>query len=282
MSGQLQILCVDDEANVLRAIERVFLDDDYEVITASSGEAGLAMLAENPSVQLVISDYRMPGMNGVEFLRRVRDSRPDTIRIVLSGYADTPSVVAAINDGQIYKFLPKPWKDDELRETVNRALEFHILQSRNRHLTEELSKSNSYLQDVNEQLEKMMIERGSELLIQDRAIRQSQKILNLIPLGLLVIDSDGAVIRCNRAAETLLGIPLSEILNASQLSIVLPKDIVLLYQDVYLNWRDACSTLSLGGAVLYLNVMPMEDLEERMVLVLISCAGAAGKEPCHG
>jgi len=123
MNDRTRILCVDDERNVLRALERIFLDDDYEILTACSGEQGLEILSAAPQVQVVISDYRMPGMNGVEFLKEVCKTHPETIRIVLSGYADTAAVVAAINQGKIYKFIPKPWNDDELRLTVAKALE---------------------------------------------------------------------------------------------------------------------------------------------------------------
>ena len=115
----VKILCVDDERNVLRALERIFLDDDYEIVTAGSGEEGLEIMTESGDCfQVVISDYRMPVMNGVEFLKAVYERWPDSVRIVLSGYADAGAIVAAINEGHIYKFIPKPWNDEELRETI--------------------------------------------------------------------------------------------------------------------------------------------------------------------
>ena len=134
MGENIKLLCVDDERNVLRALERIFMDEEYEILTASSGEEGLAFLAENPDIQVVISDYRMPGMNGVEFLRQVCEKHPDTVRIVLSGYADTTAVVSAINEGQIYKFVSKPWSDEELRQTVAKAVESFALHHQNRGL----------------------------------------------------------------------------------------------------------------------------------------------------
>ncbi|NJD91135.1 MAG: response regulator [Geobacter sp.] len=138
MAENIKLLCVDDERNVLRALERIFMDDDYEILTAISGEDGLAVLAENSDVQVVISDFRMPGMNGVEFLRQVCEKYPDTVRIVLSGYADTGAVVSAINEGQIYKFVSKPWSDEELRQTVAKAVEAFSLHRQNRALAAEL------------------------------------------------------------------------------------------------------------------------------------------------
>ena len=138
MGESIKLLCVDDERNVLRALERIFMDDDYEILTAASGEEGLALFADNPDIQVVISDYRMPGMNGVEFLRQVCEKYPDTVRIVLSGYADTASVVSAINEGQIYKFVSKPWSDEELRQTVAKAVESFALNHQNKELEKEL------------------------------------------------------------------------------------------------------------------------------------------------
>jgi len=138
MAESIKLLCVDDEKNVLRALERIFMDDDYEILTAISGEDGLAVLADNSDVQVVVSDFRMPGMNGVEFLRQVCEKYPETVRIVLSGYADTGAVVAAINEGQIYKFVSKPWSDEELRQTVAKAVEAFSLHRQNRALAAEL------------------------------------------------------------------------------------------------------------------------------------------------
>jgi two-component system NtrC family sensor kinase len=140
MGENIKLLCVDDERNVLRALERIFMDDDYVIHTAASGEEGLALFEANPDIQVVISDYRMPGMNGVEFLRQVCEKYPDTVRIVLSGYADTSSVVSAINEGQIYKFVSKPWSDEELRQTVAKAVESFALHHQNRELEKELEK----------------------------------------------------------------------------------------------------------------------------------------------
>lgn len=138
MSDTIKLLCVDDERNVLRALERIFMDDDYEILTASSGEEGLSHFDKNPDISVVISDYRMPGMNGVEFLSQVCNKYPDTVRIVLSGYADTASVVSAINEGQIYKFVSKPWSDEELRQTVAKAVESFSLHQQNQRMSMEL------------------------------------------------------------------------------------------------------------------------------------------------
>ena len=122
MTEAIRILFIDDEANILRALERVFLDEEYEILTARSASEALEILSSVSPVQVVVSDYRMPQMNGVELLRTVREKWPETVRAVLSGYADTEAVVSAINDGQIYRFIPKPWNDVELRMTIAAAV----------------------------------------------------------------------------------------------------------------------------------------------------------------
>jgi two-component system NtrC family sensor kinase len=206
MSERTRILCVDDERNVLRALERIFIDDDYEILTASSGEQGLEILKELPQVKVVISDYRMPGMNGVEFLKEVFKTQPETIRIVLSGYADTAAVVAAINEGKIYKFIPKPWNDDDLRATVAKALETFAVRHRNLQLAEELRLKNEELSALNASLERLVAERTCELMFQNHALLHTRNVLNHLPVGVLGIGKDGTLLHINLEAATLLGV----------------------------------------------------------------------------
>ncbi|MEN8257403.1 MAG: response regulator [Thermodesulfobacteriota bacterium] len=203
---KVQILCVDDESNVLKALRRLFMDEDYDIIAATSGEEGLEKLDDNPGIQLVISDYRMPGMNGVDFLKKVFERRPDTIRIVLSGYADTAAIVSAINEGKIYKFIPKPWNDDELRVTIAKALELFFLQKENFSLTKDLQNSNEELRLVNDNLEKMVKERTEEITFQNKALATGQFILDSLPVGVIGVDLNEVIVKFNkRAAELLAG-----------------------------------------------------------------------------
>jgi type II secretory ATPase GspE/PulE/Tfp pilus assembly ATPase PilB-like protein/DNA-binding NarL/FixJ family response regulator len=131
-----RLLLVDDEPGVLKALTRVFRQEAYEVVTAANATEGLARLREH-TVHLVISDYLMPGINGAEFLRQVKALSPDTLRIMLTGHADTGAVMGAINEGAVYKFILKPWNDDDLRVTVALALEQFDLVQRNRALAHE-------------------------------------------------------------------------------------------------------------------------------------------------
>ncbi|WP_404360096.1 ATPase, T2SS/T4P/T4SS family [Methylotuvimicrobium sp. KM1] len=150
------ILLVDDEPNVLSALRRVFRQENYRVEVAMSGDEALHTLA-NGQFQLVISDYKMPGMNGAELLRRVKMLHPDIIRIMLTGEADTGAVLGAINEGAVYKFILKPWNNDDLRITVGLALEQYDLIEKNKKLQHD---------NVNQTKE---IKRLSKLAVSDSA-----------------------------------------------------------------------------------------------------------------
>ena len=118
------LLVVDDEENVLRSLVRLFRRDGYRVLTAGNADEAFALLARN-HVQVILSDQRMPGTSGTEFLGKVKDLYPDTVRLVLSGYTDLATVTEAINRGAIYRFLTKPWNESELREHIREAFRKH-------------------------------------------------------------------------------------------------------------------------------------------------------------
>mgnify|MGYP000996499325 CR=1 FL=1 len=131
-----RLLFVDDEPSIVKALSRVFYQENYEVITAWTAKEGLEKFATG-TIHLVITDFMMPGMNGAQFLQEVKKRSPDTIRIMLTGHANTDAVMGAINEGAVYKFILKPWNDDDLRVTVALALEQFDLISRNRSLRAE-------------------------------------------------------------------------------------------------------------------------------------------------
>jgi two-component system NtrC family sensor kinase len=280
VSEQIQILCVDDERNVLRALERIFLDDDYEIITANSGEEGLEALEANPSIRLIISDYRMPGMNGVDFLKRVCELRPDTVRLVLSGYADTAAVVAAINEGQIYKFVAKPWNDDELRQTVVSALDFFALQHRNWELTEELSLANTNLQQLNEGLEQIVAERSAELLLQNRALNHAQNILYHLPVGVLTIVADDVIVQSNLVADAIVGAAFGSLI-AEKATYVLPEEILELYKAILATGHGICLPLKCGENPVLARGRLLEEDGQTAVILVLTKLGAADAEDCH-
>src|SRR5690606_37480642 len=128
-----RILFVDDEANVLASLRRVFRRENYQLLFAANAREALALLEQQP-VELVVSDFMMPGMNGSQFLSQVRERWPDTLRIMLTGQAGTEAVMGSVKEGAVYRFILKPWNDDDLRLTIALALEQYELLQRNRSL----------------------------------------------------------------------------------------------------------------------------------------------------
>lgn len=134
--SRIRILCVDDEPNVLSGLERL-LGFDYDVQTATSGEKGLELIRSSEIFTVVISDMRMPKMDGATFLSKVRELSPQTIRILLTGYSDIQSAIKAVNEGQIFRFLSKPCQGQFLLQTIAAAIEQFRLQNVEKELTEE-------------------------------------------------------------------------------------------------------------------------------------------------
>jgi response regulator RpfG family c-di-GMP phosphodiesterase len=135
-SSRAVVLCVDDDPVVLSGLD-LQLSRRYDVLTASSGSAGLAALAERDGVAVVISDMHMPGMDGATFLRQVRESDPGAVRVLLTGGSDLTAAVCAVNEGQIFRFLTKPCSAADLVRTVEAAIEHHRLVTAERVLLEE-------------------------------------------------------------------------------------------------------------------------------------------------
>jgi len=153
--AKYSILVVDDEPSNLNAIRRT-LRHEYNVLTATNGEEGLKLVEEN-EIALIITDQRMPGMTGVEFLEKTLEKSPDTIRIILTGYADIEALIESINTGRVYRFITKPWNPIELKVTLKRAVEQYELASENRKLIQDLQSKNKELRDMNQELETALI-----------------------------------------------------------------------------------------------------------------------------
>jgi response regulator RpfG family c-di-GMP phosphodiesterase len=156
------VICVDDEQNILSALKRLFRPAGYNLLVADSGAKALALM-EQTDVDLVVSDMRMPEMDGARFLAEVKRRWPDTIRILLTGYADLESTVAAVNEGGIYCYIAKPWEDNHLRVTVQRALDLKALTAERQILLELTSQQNEELKALNTSLEDKVEARTEEI-----------------------------------------------------------------------------------------------------------------------
>ncbi|MEW6514661.1 MAG: HD domain-containing phosphohydrolase [Pseudomonadota bacterium] len=157
-----RILCVDDEPSILSALKRLFRSHGYAILTAESGQEGLDFLAREPA-DLVISDMRMPHMDGAQFLEQVFARWPETKRILLTGYADASATIAAVNQGKIWSYISKPWNDGELVMTVQQALAHSRLAKENAVLIELTQRQNEELRHLNASLEEKVVARTAEL-----------------------------------------------------------------------------------------------------------------------
>ena len=156
------LLLVDDEPSILSSLRRLFRPQGYRILAAEGGAAALDLVA-NDTVDLVISDMRMPGMDGAQFLERIRHLQPHAVRILLTGYADISSTIAAINGGEIHRYIAKPWDDNDILLVVREALARRDLELRNRELTELTRRQNDELRSLNSSLEDRVRQRTAEI-----------------------------------------------------------------------------------------------------------------------
>ena len=154
-AAQATLLFVDDEPNILSSLQRLFRPVGYRILTATGGAQGLEILAKE-KVDLIVSDMRMPEMDGAAFLEQAASRWPQVMRILLTGYADLSSAVAAVNKGNIYRYLSKPWEDNDIRITVQQALERQLLEAR-------VVEQNAQLKELNTNLEARVASQTQEI-----------------------------------------------------------------------------------------------------------------------
>ncbi|NML59904.1 EAL domain-containing protein [Massilia sp. RP-1-19] len=201
---QRTLLLVDDEPNILSALKRLIRSAGYKVLTASSGIEGLDVLAQN-EVDVIVSDQRMPGMTGVDFLRSVKQLYPDTVRIVLSGFTELTSVTDAVNEGAIYKFLTKPWDDVQLRGHIEEGFAHKEMADENRRLGLEVRTANHGLAQANRQLEAVLRKQERQIERDEIVLDVVREGLQNVPLPIIGLADDMLVAFANRAAQRLFG-----------------------------------------------------------------------------
>ena len=178
--ARASILCVDDEISILKSLQRLLMASGFDVVTATGGEQGLLLL-EKQEFAVIISDMRMPGMTGAEFLHLVAERCPDSQRLVLTGYADIDSTIMAINQGQIQRYIQKPWRNEELIVQVRESAEKYGLVKQNKELQRRLSAQNHKLKELNLQLEQHVQKRTAQLRQVLKQMEQDhQSLLDLL------------------------------------------------------------------------------------------------------
>ena len=186
-TASITVLLVDDEENILRSLKRLLMDEEFEVQTASSGEAALELLPTLTNVGLIISDQRMPGMNGAEFLGRSREIAPHALRILLTGYSDANATVEAINKGGASRYISKPWDDDELLEIVRSTVQQYRDEEEKRHLNGIIEQQNKELEQWNDNLKKRLLQTAATIREQSQALKTVDE---KSPVGLIAATFD--------------------------------------------------------------------------------------------
>ena len=154
MGKEISVLFLDDEENILNSLKRVFMYEAYGIATTTNAQEASEIIRRE-KIKVAISDQRMPNISGVEFLKSVKEQQPDITRILFSGYADFQAAEDAINEAQIYRFINKPWNDEELKGTVQQAINRYNLIEENRALNVQIKKQNAELLQLNERLQNM-------------------------------------------------------------------------------------------------------------------------------
>lgn len=262
------VMLVDDEENILHSLQRLLRREGYRILVAHSGPAALDQLAllEAPA-SVIISDYRMPEMNGVEFLGKVRTLYPETARIILSGYADSNTIQSSFDEGQVYKFISKPWNDSEIKAALrtsvmeyealisirSRMQQFDLLRKE----AEEAGLMLTIAPPTNGGLEAAQATDGLPLPAVSRTIEVYQEIVNNLPLALIGVDPDGIVALANPAVERIFGIDVSTALGGSIWE-VLPPSLAETISRAVINRRSKVrSEIALGTRTIKVECGPL-------------------------
>jgi diguanylate cyclase (GGDEF)-like protein/PAS domain S-box-containing protein len=204
-SRQRTLLLVDDEENVLAALRRLLRAEGWLVLSATSAEQALQLMARH-EIDVILSDQRMPGMTGVELLRRAKQLYPETIRLVLSGYTELQSITDAINEGAIYKFLAKPWDDAELRAHLREAFTLKEMADHNRRLDREVQTANRDLAELNQRLQTLLSAQREQNQREVGSREAAQELLDAVPVPVLGVDDEGLLVFANAPAQALCGL----------------------------------------------------------------------------
>jgi DNA-binding response OmpR family regulator len=250
-----RVLLVDDDESILRALVRLLRREPYDLETASGADEALRIL-EARSADLVMSDQRMPGRTGVELLREVRHRWPATIRVILSGYTKVNTIIDAINDGEVYKYLTKPWNDEELKLNLRRALEQYELEGENRRLAEQVFEQNKKLMELNRMLEERAQDAGAGL-------NSWQMLLETLRVGVVAIDENGLVVAANRRGIEMTAAAPEFVGNLADIALR-PEVYALIERTGPVAGENSHGRLNLDGRSCQWDIAPLQDGEQSM------------------
>lgn len=258
------VLFVDDEESILRSLQRTLRKEPYRILTAGSGREGLEILRNEP-VELVVSDQRMPEMTGTQFLQQAQELSPHSVRVILSGYAEAHIIVEAINNGGIYRFIAKPWNEEELKTTLRQCLEHHRMREENRRLSELSALQVRDLERLNQRLESAVIERTQSLAL-------AQDVLETLPRMVLGISRERELVVSNGAARQ--GLPdLGQALPGTDMVELLPPGCVEAVDRCLATGEDVACPVTWGGLALQAHIALLgQPGEPRGCVLLLEAA----------
>jgi adenylate cyclase len=209
VQGMNRLLLVDDEPRILSSLRRSLRGTGFEVLCATSGTEALHLLRREP-VDAIVSDMRMPGMNGAEFLQASLAFAPDAVRVLLTGYSDADATVRAVNEGEIFRYISKPWDDHALRQALRDGLQRKALERERDALRALTERQNAELRELNQSLERLVAERTAELERTLASLRVTSERLKadfggtLRLLSGLIEPRAGLTARCPRTVAQLV------------------------------------------------------------------------------
>lgn len=217
MEDRVRVLFVDDEPNILKALRRMFRKEPWELAFEESGQAVLDRFAAEGPWDIVVADHRMPGMTGVELLKHLRLRYPRTVRLVLTSYTDVEVILAAINEGAVYKFLVKTCPDTVLRETLADVVEAVRLRRENQRLTAQLEAQKAEISSIGWLMDELAAQPDPEAVQAAGPASQEPPsheppghepagLLEALPVGVIALTPEGAVTLANPEALRLLGV----------------------------------------------------------------------------
>ncbi len=189
-----KVLFVDDERSILSTLQRTLRREPYEIMTCDNALDALELVSAN-DINVVIADQRMPDMPGTEFLQKVREISPDTVRAIISGYANADMIVDSINQGEVYRFIPKPWEVSDLKDAVNQCLRHSEVLLDNRNLIRKAHARTVELKSQKDLLENKVEQRNIIL-------EYTQEMLEYMPVSMLGVNMKGEILLCNEHART--------------------------------------------------------------------------------
>ncbi len=205
-----RILVVDDEKIVTSAFKTLLKVEGYNDVYLYNSPTEAVEFLKSNTVDLVVSDFIMPEMNGLEFLREVKKLYPEISLILLTGYADKENAIRAINEVGLYKYIEKPWDNDDLIMNIRNGIERSNLLENLRNKIEELEAAKIKLQDYSENLEKIVAERTADL---SEANKKLSGIINYCADGIIIVDGEGKILQVNPACENLVGLSSDSLCN---------------------------------------------------------------------